>query len=143
MNKPLDPIEYKRITFIRFLFNAIQMSLVVISFCGGSVKDLIRERGMLSKQIPKKFSRKERAKLYEKWGIGLNTKQRSLQLARRIWTDTKDMVHVKESADLVAKLLRFVEQSQAPKEVVGLSILPPRSLTRRSYSWKHSIPPLS
>ena len=107
-------------------------------FCGGSVKDLIRERGMLSRQIQKKFSRKQKEELYKKWDIGLNTKQRSLQLARRVWTDT-DMVHVKESAALVAKLLGFVEPSQAPKEVIGLSILP-RSITRRSYSWKHGIP---
>ena len=103
------------------------------------MKDLIRERGMLSKQINKKFSRKQKEELYKKWGIGLKTKQRSVQLVRRVWTDTKDMVHVKESAALVAKLIGFVEPSQAPKEVVGLSILP-RSITRRSYSWKHGIP---
>ncbi|XVE56122.1 hypothetical protein DITRI_Ditri03aG0212300 [Diplodiscus trichospermus] len=96
---------------------------------------------MLSKQIHKKFSRKQKEELYKKWGIQLNTKQRSLQLARRVWTDTNDMDHVKESAALVAKLLGFVEPSQGPKEVIGLSILP-RAITRKSYSWKHAIPPL-
>ncbi|XVE94612.1 hypothetical protein REPUB_Repub02eG0023600 [Reevesia pubescens] len=136
-------VELRRLSFLKnsmsYAANARKDS--VIDTTASSVKDLIRERGMLSKQIQKKYSRKQKEELYKKWGIGLNTKQRSLQLARRVWTDTKDMVHVQESADLVAKLLGFVELSQAPKEVVGLTILP-RSVTRRSYSWKHSIPPM-
>ncbi|XVF73853.1 hypothetical protein PTKIN_Ptkin13bG0014900 [Pterospermum kingtungense] len=136
-------VELRRLSFLN---NSMSRETSVrkdspIDRTASSLKELIRERGMLSKQIQKKFSRKQREELYKKWGIGLNTKQRSLQLARRVWTDTKDMVHVKESAALVAKLLGFVEPSQAPKEGVGLSILP-RSLTRRSYSWKHALPPL-
>lgn len=137
----LNLIEYKRTAFTQFPFNAMEILIVIVFFCGGSVKDLIRERGMLSKQIQKKFSRKQREELFKKWGIGLDTKQRSLQLARRVWTDTNDMDHVKESAALVAKLFGFVEPSRAPKEIVGLNILP-RSITRRSYTWKHGIPPL-
>ncbi|GLT69166.1 hypothetical protein SLA2020_413400 [Shorea laevis] len=100
-----------------------------------SRKDLNRERATLSRQVPKKFSRREREELYKKWDIELNTKQRAQQLARRLWTDTKDMEHIKQSAALVAKLIGFVESSQAPKEVFGLSFLP-RNFTRRSYSWK-------
>ncbi|KAK3231740.1 hypothetical protein Dsin_003621 [Dipteronia sinensis] len=99
-----------------------------------SLKDLLREREMLSKQIHQKFPRKERANLYKKWNISLNTKQRSVQLARRVWTDTKDMNHIDESAALVAKLVGFIQPGQAPKEIFGLSFLP-RSSNRRTYSW--------
>ncbi|GLT57953.1 hypothetical protein SLA2020_308860 [Shorea laevis] len=99
-----------------------------------SMKDLKRERAMLSRQVQKKFSRKEREELYKSWGIVLNTKQRALQLGRRLWTDAKDIEHIKKSAFLVAKLIGFVEPSQAPKEVFGLSFLP-RNVTWRSYTW--------
>ncbi|KAK2990944.1 hypothetical protein RJ640_020921 [Escallonia rubra] len=100
-----------------------------------SSKVLNREREVLSKQILKKFSSKERQALYQKWGIKLNSKQRRVQLTRRLWTDTKDMEHIKESAALVAKLVGFVESGEAPKEIFGLSFsLQPANL--RSYSWK-------
>ncbi|KAK8580848.1 hypothetical protein V6N13_143907 [Hibiscus sabdariffa] len=95
-----------------------------------SEKELIRERGMLSKQIRSKH-RKQREQLYKKWGIDLNTKQRSVRLAHLVWTDTKDMVHVKESAALIAELLGFVEQGRTHNEGVGC-ILPP-FLSRRSH----------
>lgn len=104
-----------------------------------SLKGLYRERETLSKQVHQKFSRKEREELYKKWGIALNTKQRSLQLARRIWSSTKDMNHIKESASLVAKLIDFVQPGQAPKEIFGLSFSHgPGSKRRRSYSWRPS-----
>ncbi|KAI4339909.1 hypothetical protein MLD38_024793 [Melastoma candidum] len=56
-----------------------------------SFKALRREREMLSRRILKNHSRKEREFLYEKCGVSLNTKQRSLQVAQRPWTDTKDI----------------------------------------------------
>ncbi|KAK8683735.1 hypothetical protein V6N13_039786 [Hibiscus sabdariffa] len=111
-----------------------------IDTAASSAKDLVRERKMLCRQI-QKLSKKQKEELYKKWGIGLNTKQRSLQLSQLIWTKTQDMGHVKESAALVAKLLRVLEPGQAPKEVVGLSIMH-RPITRRSSSWKHVLPPL-
>ncbi|XP_017981163.1 PREDICTED: kinesin-like protein KIN-7F [Theobroma cacao] len=136
-------VELRRLSFIKNSMSSGTNARTnsPLDTTSSSVKDLIRERGMLSKQIQKKFSRKQREELFKKWGIGLDTKQRSLQLARRVWTDTNDMDHVKESAALVAKLFGFVEPSRAPKEIVGLNILP-RSITRRSYTWKHGIPPL-
>lgn len=99
------------------------------------MKDLQREREALSKQVHQKLSRKEREELYKKWGVVLNTKQRSLQVAHRIWTDTKDMDHISQSASIVAKLVGFVEPGQAPKEIFGLSFLP-RSSSRRVYRWR-------
>ena len=64
---------------------------------------------MLSKLMNKRFSEEERNRLYKKWGIALNSKRRRLQLANRVWSNTKDINHVTESAAVVAKLVGFVE----------------------------------
>ena len=98
---------------------------------------LNREREMLSKQVHKKFTRKEREKLYQKWGIKLNSKQ-SVTLARWLWTNTKDIDHLRESAQLVAKLVGFVEPGQVPKEIFGLSFLP-QPINRKTFEWKYSM----
>lgn len=88
------------------------------------MKTLTREKEWLSKQIPKKFPWNQRIELYRKWGVEVNSKQRSLQVAYKVWTNTQEMEHIKESASLVAKLLGFVEPSRMPKEMFGLSLLP-------------------
>ncbi|KAE8712610.1 hypothetical protein F3Y22_tig00110239pilonHSYRG00043 [Hibiscus syriacus] len=144
---PSDSI-YMEVVFRRLSFLKNSMPLgsngskdYPINTAASSVKDLGRERKMLCKQIQKMFSKKQKEELYKKWGIELNSKQRSLQLSQRIWTKTQGMGHVKESAALVAKLLGFAEPGQAPKEVVGLSILP-RSVARKSRDWKNVLPPL-
>ncbi|KAE8677094.1 Kinesin-like protein NACK1 [Hibiscus syriacus] len=136
-------VEFRRLSFLKssMPLGSNGFKDCPIDTAASSAKDLGRERKMLCKQIQKMFSKKQKEELYKKWGIGLNTKQRSLQLSHRIWTKTQDMGHVKESAALVAKLLGFAEPGQAPKEVVGLSILP-RSVARKSTSWKNVLPPL-
>ncbi|KAK0576864.1 hypothetical protein LWI29_024609 [Acer saccharum] len=126
-------VEIRRLSFLKGGKGAVLVTPA------SSLKDLLREREMLSKQIHQKFPRKERENLYKKWNISLNTKQRSVQLARRVWTDTKDLNHIDESAALVAKLVGFIQPGQAPKEIFGLSFLP-RSSNRRTYSW--SVPSL-
>ncbi|XP_031287248.1 kinesin-like protein KIN-7E isoform X2 [Pistacia vera] len=123
-------VELRRLSFLKG-GNISKESL------NASLKALYREREALSKQIHQKFSRREREELYQKWDIALNTKQRSLQLARRIWTYTKDLNHVNESASLVAKLVGFVKPGQAPKEVFGLSFLA-GSTNRKSFCWIHN-----
>lgn len=130
-------VELRRLSFLKNSFpsGANSKNDIRNVTLTSSMKELNRERTMLSKQISKKYGRKEREELYKKWGIELNTKKRALQLARSLWTDTVDMKHIKESAALVAKLIEFVEPSQAPKEVFGLSFLP-KSKSRRSYSWR-------
>lgn len=92
---------------------------------------------MLSKLMQRRFSEQERKRLFEKWGIALDSKRRRLQLANRLWSDTKDMNHVNESAAIVAKLVRFIEQGQALKGMFGLSFTPPKA-KRRSFGWKNS-----
>ncbi|XP_010535299.1 PREDICTED: kinesin-like protein KIN-7I [Tarenaya hassleriana] len=99
------------------------------------VKALTREKEWLAKQIPKKFTKSEKEQVYRKWGIELNTKQRSLQVAHRLWTESKEMEHVKESASLVANLVGFVEPNQTPKEMFGLT-LSTRTVHMKSSGWR-------
>ncbi|KAK8551800.1 hypothetical protein V6N12_040422 [Hibiscus sabdariffa] len=139
-------IELRRLTHLELKNYSIHlqcdtdMARIFFPLSGDSEKELNRERVMVSKQI-RKLSRREREEVYKKWGIDLNTKQRSVQLANLVWRDAKDIVHVKASAALVAKLLGFVEPSRAPNEGVGLCILP-QLLSRRSNSWRLSLPSL-
>ncbi|KAH1099083.1 hypothetical protein J1N35_016004 [Gossypium stocksii] len=133
-------VESRRLTFLKETFSqgnqAIEDGRTLT--LASSVKALRRERRTLSKLMRKRFSEEERQKLYQKWGISLNSKQRRLQLVNQLWSNNKDMDHVMESATIVAKLIRFVEQGRALKEMFGLSFTPPRP-RRRSYGWKNSM----
>lgn len=101
-----------------------------------SLKNLRREREMLSRQMQKRMTTMEREELYSKWGISLESKRRRLQLAKKLWSETNNIEHVKESAAIVAKLIGLLEPEHALKEMFGLSFAP--QLThRRSFSWKN------
>lgn len=102
-----------------------------------SMKALHRERGMLTKLMQKRLLEEERKTIYERWGIGLRSKRRRVQLANRLWSNTEDMNHITESAAIVAKLVKFVEQGEALKEMFGLSFTPPSTTRRRSLGWTH------
>lgn len=104
-----------------------------------SPRALQREREMLSRRMLKKLTSKEREALYQKWGIDVKTKQRRLQLCKKLWTDTKDMEHVNESAAIVAKLAGLKEAGKAPKEMFGLSLVP-KQTSSKGFSWRHPIP---
>ena len=93
---------------------------------------------MLARRIKKKFTVKERDELYEKWGIDLKTKQRSIQLTRMLWSRTKDMEHIQESAALVAKLIGFVDSDQVSREMFGLSFSL-QSLHQSSFSRRRNL----
>ncbi|KAK8568058.1 hypothetical protein V6N13_105999 [Hibiscus sabdariffa] len=133
-------VELRRLTFLEETFSggnqAIEDGRTLT--LASSVRSLRRERQTLSKLLRKRFTDEEREKLYQKWGIELNSKQRRLQLVNQLWSNNKDMSHVKDSAAIVAKLIRFVEQGKAPKEMFGLSFTPPRP-RRRTYGWKNSM----
>ena len=118
-----------------FPHNAFQFWII-------SLKALRREREMLSRLMYKRFSEEERNRIYEKWNITLDSKRRRLQLIQRLWSDTKDMNHIMDSAVIVARLVRFSEQGQAPKEMFGLTFTPPRMMRRSSFGWKQSTAPL-
>ncbi|KAI3989119.1 hypothetical protein MKX01_033155 [Papaver californicum] len=138
-------VELRRLSFLKEKFSRRNSDKPAVE--GGraltpdsSMRALHREREMLSRRLQKKFSEEERRGLYEKWGVSLGTNERKLQLAYLLWTETKDMDHIKESASLVAKLVGLIEPDQALKEMFGLSFTP-RPIKRRSYSWKGTILP--
>ncbi|KAJ4913042.1 ATP binding microtubule motor family protein [Raphanus sativus] len=103
-----------------------------------SAKTLAREREWLGKQIPKKFGRKEREEVYKKWGVDLSSKQRSMQVTHKAWTNTRDVDHCKESASLVATLVGFDESNMTPKEMFGLSFSPTTTLNIKPSGWRLS-----
>ncbi|GJM99334.1 hypothetical protein PR202_ga16424 [Eleusine coracana subsp. coracana] len=124
-------VEHRRLSFIKSSFSAgAEPNATVTS----SLRNLRSERDMLYKHMLKKFHLPERESLYTKWGIDLNSKQRRLQLSRRIWTQT-EMEHVRESAALVAKLVEHLERGQAIKEMFGLSFTLNTRDDRRSFNW--------
>ncbi|KAL0432381.1 UNVERIFIED_CONTAM: Kinesin-like protein KIN-7F [Sesamum latifolium] len=127
-------VELRRLSFLKKTVTKDDQVLTETS----SAKALNREREMLSRQMYRKFSAKERDALYEKWGIDLKTKQRRLQLCRLLWTDPKNMDHIKESAALVAKLVGLKELEHSPKEMIGLSLLQePQNFS--CFSWMPSL----
>ncbi|RWV99870.1 hypothetical protein GW17_00037201 [Ensete ventricosum] len=125
-------VEHRRLSFLRN------------SFAHGNVDGVAAEDGHLfslaSREMHKKLSSGEREALYAEWGIALNSRQRSLQLAQLLWTRT-DLQHVRESASLVAELIGFAEHGQAMKEMFGLSFTPQKT-HKRSSSWWHGMFPL-
>ncbi|ONM56693.1 kinesin-like protein KIN-7J isoform X1 [Zea mays] len=124
-------VEHRRLSFIHSSFIAgCEPNVTVTS----SLRNLRHERDMLYKQMLRRLHLLERESLYSKWGIDLNSKQRRLQLSRRIWTQT-DMEHVRESAALVIKLVEHLEKGQAIKEMFGLSFTLNQRAIRRPFSW--------
>ncbi|XP_057766123.1 kinesin-like protein KIN-7E [Salvia miltiorrhiza] len=134
-------VEMRRMKFLRDKFSRGE-NTVVNGQCltlALSLKALREERRMLSKRMSKKLSEQERESLFLKWGIGLDTKLRRLQLSYRLWTKTDDMDHVADSAFLVAKLVSSMEHGQTHhKEMFGLNFTPRRS-TRSHNSFRRSL----
>ncbi|KAG2327309.1 hypothetical protein Bca4012_036309 [Brassica carinata] len=108
-----------------------------------STRALTRERFKLSKLMQRKLSKEERENLFLRWGIGLNTRHRRVQLAHRLWSDYKDMGHVRESASLVGKLHGFVDMNLTSSDMFGINFAfrPPRP--KKSSLWKRSVLSLS
>ncbi|KAK4485997.1 hypothetical protein RD792_008654 [Penstemon davidsonii] len=133
-------VELRRMKYLKDKFSRGEKTIVngrQLSLAS-STKALRHERQMLSKQMMKKLSEQERESLFLKWGIGLNTKLRRLQLAHQVWINNEDINHITDSAFLVAKLVGFIEPGQAPnKEMFGLNFTP-RSSTS-TYSFKRSL----
>ncbi|XP_073118578.1 kinesin-like protein KIN-7F [Henckelia pumila] len=130
-------VELRRLSFLKNTLHGLAKDDHFTP--ASSAKALNREREMLCRRMMKKYSAKEREALYKKWGIGLKSKQRRLQLCRKLWTDAKNMEHIKESASIVAKLIGFKETGKAPKEMFGLSIST-KQVNLSSFSWRHSLP---
>ncbi|KAG5379255.1 hypothetical protein IGI04_027097 [Brassica rapa subsp. trilocularis] len=131
-------VELRRLKYIAHNSKASDdLSLV------SSTKALTRERFKLSKLMQRKLSKEERENLFLRWGIGLNTRHRRVQLAHRLWSDYKDMGHVRESASLVGKLHGFVDMNLTSSDMFGINFAfrPPRP--KKSSLWKRSVLSLS
>nr|XP_023884430.1 kinesin-like protein KIN-7G isoform X2 [Quercus suber] len=134
-------VELRRLSFLKDIFlrgsQTVEDGRTLTP--RSSLKALRHERQMLCKQMKKRLSKQDRHNLYLRWGIGLNTKHRRLQLVHRLWTDTKDMDHVAESACVVAKLVGSVEPEMAFKEMFGLNFTPRPSSCRKHRHWKPNV----
>ncbi|KAL2460061.1 ATP binding microtubule motor family protein [Abeliophyllum distichum] len=133
-------VEHRRLSFLKETFSNGNPSVQngrTFSLAS-SKKALRREREMLSRLVYKRYTDNERNRIFQEWGISLNSKRRRLQLVHQLWSDVKDMDHITKSAAIVAKLIGFLEQGQALKEMFGLSFTPTRS-SRRLFSWKNSM----
>ncbi|XP_074565769.1 kinesin-like protein KIN-7F [Curcuma longa] len=135
-------VEFRRLSFLKSTFarqNIDKASVVGQSSTStSSLRLLRRERDMLCKQMQKSLSAVEREDLYFKWGIALDSKQRRMQLARRLWSEPQNLEHVRESASVVASLIGLLEQGHALKEMFGLTFSPQKS-NRRFHSWRHGL----
>ncbi|KAL0334670.1 UNVERIFIED_CONTAM: Kinesin-like protein KIN-7F [Sesamum radiatum] len=133
-------VEHRRLSFLKDTFSrgnsALQDGRTLT--LASSKKALRRERGMLSRLMYRRYTEDERNRIYEDWGINLNSKKRRLQLVHLLWSDPGNTDHITKSAAIVAKLIGFSENGLALKEMFGLSFTPPR-MSRRSFTWKNSV----
>ncbi|XP_050219257.1 kinesin-like protein NACK2 [Mercurialis annua] len=91
-----------------------------------SIRALKQEREYLAKRVSTKLTAEERENLYTKWEIPPVGKQRRVQLVNKLWTDPLNMQHIKESAEIVAKLVGFCESGEhASKEMFELNFKNP------------------
>ncbi|KAK1437619.1 hypothetical protein QVD17_03413 [Tagetes erecta] len=90
-----------------------------------SIKALKQEREYLAKRVSTRISAEEREMLYRRWEIPVEggKQRRRLQLVNRLWTDPLNPTHVKESAEIVAKLVGFCETGSA--EMFALNFVNP------------------
>ncbi|KAJ6912086.1 kinesin-like protein NACK2 [Populus alba x Populus x berolinensis] len=96
------------------------------SSVSSSIKALRQEREYLAKRVNSKLTVDEREMLYVKWEIPQGGKQRRLQLVNKLWTDPLNMQHIKESAEIVAKLVGFCESGEhVSKEMFELNFANP------------------
>ncbi|KAL1354909.1 hypothetical protein HN51_006958 [Arachis hypogaea] len=133
-------VEHRRLSYLKQTFSQGKHTVEDgrILTAQSSMRTIKKERQMLCKQMLRRLSKSERENLYLKWGLLLSSKNRRLQLANRLWSDTKDMEHVRESAAIVAKLVGSVQPEQAFKEMFGLNFAPSPT-NRKSLSWTSSM----
>ncbi|XP_059283533.1 kinesin-like protein NACK2 [Lycium ferocissimum] len=96
-------------------------------YVSSSIKALKQEREYLAKRVSSKLTAEEREMLYLKWDIPPEGKQRRrLQLVNKLWSDPLNMENVRESAEIVAKLVGFCETGEhVSKEMFQLNFVSP------------------
>ncbi|CAK8563930.1 unnamed protein product [Lathyrus sativus] len=89
-----------------------------------SIKALKQEREYLAKRVSR-LTAEERELLYERWEVPPVGKQRRLQFVNKLWTDPYNMEHIKESAEIVAKLIDFCVSNENSKDMFALNFSSP------------------
>ncbi|KAL5220833.1 hypothetical protein ABZP36_025546 [Zizania latifolia] len=101
-----------------------------------SIKALRNEREFLARRMGSRLTEEERERLFIKWQVPLEAKQRKLQLVNRLWKDPNDQVHIEESADIVARLVGFCEGGNISKEMFELNFALPASRKPWLVGWQ-------
>lgn len=101
-----------------------------------SMKALKQEREFLSKRMNSRLTEEERERLYMKWQIPLDGKQRKLHLVNKLWTNPDDIAHIEESADIVARLVGFCEGGNVTKEMFELNFTLPANRKPWLLGWQ-------
>ncbi|GAB2238021.1 hypothetical protein Droror1_Dr00015923 [Drosera rotundifolia] len=112
-------VELRRLTWLeQHLFDIGNASPALLgddpnSHVASSIKALKQEREHLAKRVSTKLTPEEREMYYIKWEILPEVKQkRRLQLVNKLWTDPYNMNHIRENAEIVAKLIDFYESGE-------------------------------
>ncbi|CAL0313279.1 unnamed protein product [Lupinus luteus] len=130
-------VELRRLSYLKQTFSKVTENGQNLT-SQSNARYLRRERQMLSRRMRWKLSKSEREKLYLKWGIRMSSKNRSLQLAHRLWSDTENIDKIRESAAIVSKLVGSVEPDHAFKEMFGLNFAP-QNRRKKSFGWAATI----
>ncbi|KAF3336487.1 kinesin-like protein NACK1 [Carex littledalei] len=102
-----------------------------------SIRELKNEREFLAKRMNSRLTEEERERLFLKWDVPLDGKQRKLQLVNKLWIDPTDRTHIDESADIVARLVGFCERDgNVAKEMFELNFALPSSKKPWLLGWQ-------
>ena len=108
----------------------------LLQFSSCSIKALRHEREFLARRLQSRLTEDERERLYIKWQVPLEGKQRKLQLVYKLWADPNDPAHIEESADIVARLVGFCEGGNMAKEMFELNFTLPASKKPWLLGWQ-------
>ncbi|WOK93012.1 kinesin-like protein KIN-7A [Canna indica] len=134
-------VELRRLAWLQQHFSEVgnaspaQLGDEIISL-SSSVKALRHERELLAKRMQSRLTEEERERLYIKWQVPLEGKQRKLQLVYKLWMDPNDPAHIEESADIVARLVGFCEGGNMTKEMFELNFALPASKKPWLLGWQ-------
>ncbi|KAK8959542.1 Kinesin-like protein NACK1 [Platanthera guangdongensis] len=135
-------VELRRLTWLQQHFSSIGNASPAHAGddssvpASSSIKALRQEREFLSKRMNSRLTEEERERLYIKWQVPLEGKQRKLQLANKLWSDPNDRAHVDDSADIVARLVGFCEGGSATKEMFELNFALPENKKPWLLGWE-------
>ncbi|KAJ0587769.1 putative plus-end-directed kinesin ATPase [Helianthus annuus] len=121
-------VELRRLAFLKKTLDQV-----------ASARALNLERAMLSRKLLKKFTSAERREMFAKWGIDLESRNRRFQLSQLLWTKTDDIEHIRNSAEIVAKLVGLIEPDKTPKELFGLTVATKQESQSLLSTWRNSL----